>query len=141
MLKTKITAIMLATVALTGAAHADIAPLTKPSAEVGENDGRGDRVRRGPDRDPAEFFAMLDADSSGGVTLEEYISAREAMERPEGARRPAPDAEKLERRFLKIDADENGEVTFEELTNAIAEFKDKYGERGPKPDKKPADDL
>jgi Ca2+-binding EF-hand superfamily protein len=93
--------------------------------------------------DPAKRFAMMDADSNGTVTLEEFTVAHEKrkaemkerrgdQEHPEGARTPPPPEEI----FKHIDSNEDGSITLEELTTAHKERMDKKGDKPHKKNKK-----
>ena len=55
--------------------------------------------------DPEKIFKKLDADNSGGISLEEFKASPRAQQNPARA----------EEIFNKIDADDNGSITLEEF--------------------------
>ncbi len=83
----------------------------------GGQGGPGGRQRP----EPSEIFAMLDADSSGGVSLEEFKNGPKAKE----------DATKAAEIFAEIDADSDGSITLEEFKAHRPPHDAKGGKGGP----------
>lgn len=108
----------------------------EPGQGKGNENGRGQGPRKDRPKTPAERFARLDADSSGGVTFEEFKTAHEARRAAREERRgdrprqdddwTPPPAEEI---FSRMDADGDGTVTEAEF---VADAEARRAERGRK---------
>ncbi|MEM7145760.1 MAG: EF-hand domain-containing protein [Verrucomicrobiota bacterium] len=88
-----------------------------------DKDGkRGGAGAGGQRPDPAEMFGKMDADGSGGISLEEFKNNPRAKN--------APDPSKVDARFNHLDADGSGEVSQEEFAAAMKKMAGRGGKGG-----------
>ncbi len=84
--------------------------------------GAGGKGKGGKRPDAAQVFQHLDADKSGGISLEEYKNGPMAKR--------AKDPSMVEQRFGRIDADSDGNITKAEMTEAFKKMAGQRGQRG-----------
>ena len=87
-------------------------------AEKGEGEGKrpgGPGGKGGARPDPAQIFAKLDADSSGGISLDEFKNGPMAKR--------AKDPSMVEKRFQALDADGNGQVSQAEFAEGMKKMR------------------
>lgn len=65
-----------------------------------------------PPRAPEEMFAKTDADSSGDLSVDEFVAGA-----PDGARKPSEDA--LKELFAALDTDDSGSLSEDEFSTGI----------------------
>jgi hypothetical protein len=92
-----------------------------PDGAGGPKGGKGTKGGKGGRPDPAQIFQRLDADDSGGISLEEYKNGPMAKK--------APDQAKVEERFNKI-AGEDEIISQEEFTAALKKMAEMRGGKG-----------
>jgi hypothetical protein len=96
----------------------------KEEGASGEGKRPGGGAKGGERPEPGAMFAKLDADGSGGVSLEEFKNNPRA--------KAAPDPSKVDERFKMLDGDGDGQVTQEEFTAAMKNRKGRPGAEGGK---------
>lgn len=105
------------------------AALVLPAMAGPKGEGDGEKGKPGGDAagtrpNPEEIFGKLDADKSGGVSLEEYKASPMAKK--------ATDPSMVEKRFGAMDANSDGNLTKEEFAAAMK--KGRPGGKGARPE-------